>query len=221
MGENLTPLIGDFGSVKALPQASSDVPGSGHSPLYQPPESIQSGRYSVAGDLYQAGMLLYQLVGGYLPYDEISWLNKNQKRKYESMSDNIDRCVFATECLRKRISAGRVLVIGSIPPWISGPLKSVIRKAAHKDPSKRFQSASEFAAKLIAAMSKSPDWTFVCGCPTLQSAKGGTEFRVVDTGTVSDYSVEKRRNAGWRRDNKLGNGVLADMICAVEAASGW
>src|SRR5208337_4145178 len=38
-----TPLIADFGSVRQLAEGETDVPASGHSALYRPPESFQTG----------------------------------------------------------------------------------------------------------------------------------------------------------------------------------
>jgi eukaryotic-like serine/threonine-protein kinase len=68
-------IIGDFGSVKRIPDGQTTVPGSGQSLIYRPPESAQASVYGVTGDIYQVGVLLYQLLGGNLPYEESAWLN--------------------------------------------------------------------------------------------------------------------------------------------------
>jgi serine/threonine protein kinase len=53
-------VIGDFGSVKKVPNGDGAVPGSGHSVLYRPLESITIGKYGYSGDIYQLGIVLYQ-----------------------------------------------------------------------------------------------------------------------------------------------------------------
>ena len=83
----MSVLIGDFGSVKKIPEDTSTVPGSGHSLIYTPPESITSGKYGIPGDIYQIGMVLYQTLGGHLPYEESVWLNSRELKKYREMNE--------------------------------------------------------------------------------------------------------------------------------------
>jgi eukaryotic-like serine/threonine-protein kinase len=79
-------VIGDFGSLVELPQSSTQVSASLHAALYVPPESIKSGTYSVQGDIYQCGLVFYQLLGGKLPYDEDYWMDIKQIRKYKALT---------------------------------------------------------------------------------------------------------------------------------------
>jgi len=82
------PLIADFGSVKKIPEARGAVSGSKHSILYQPPEAFDPGEYYFNSDLYQAGVVGYELVGGDLPTDATAWLNRKQLREYRASSRN-------------------------------------------------------------------------------------------------------------------------------------
>jgi serine/threonine protein kinase len=70
IGKYKRALIGDFGSVKKVPEERISVPGSGHSLIYTPPESITSGQYGISGDIYQVGIVLFQTLGGAFPYEE-------------------------------------------------------------------------------------------------------------------------------------------------------
>jgi len=99
-------VIGDFGSVKKIPHGNTSVPGSGHSLIYTPPESISSGLYGIPGDIYQVGIVLFQMLGGRLPYEEFAWLNSRELSKYRAIPDEIDRQIFATECIKNKIEAG-------------------------------------------------------------------------------------------------------------------
>ena len=59
-----TPRIADFGTVRILNQGSAVTTASRHSGLYRPPETFASNQYSRAGDVYQVGLVAYQLLGG-------------------------------------------------------------------------------------------------------------------------------------------------------------
>ncbi len=78
-------VIGDFGSVKRIPEGRSEIPASSHTLLYRPPETISGNVYGVTGDIYQAGIVLYQLLGGHLPYDGMAWLSKKELLQFRAL----------------------------------------------------------------------------------------------------------------------------------------
>ena len=121
--------IGDFGSVRRLPEGSNSVPGSGHSLLYRPPESVCSGTYGIEGDVYQVGLLLYQLLGGLLPYEEIAWLNEDEREQYSAIVDDFERSKFVDDILKRKITAGTIASLDSLPPWVDAQLSKTIRKS--------------------------------------------------------------------------------------------
>lgn len=94
-------VIGDFGSVKRLPETETTIPASSHSLLYRPPETIVTNSFGIAGDVYQCGLVLYQLLGGTLSYDGLAWLSKRELTQLETMAtplnqeDFVDRCIKA------------------------------------------------------------------------------------------------------------------------------
>jgi len=205
-------IIGDFGSIKHIPAKEESIPASGHAVLYRPPESIGSNCYGFCGDIYQSVIVLYQLLGGSLPYDEVSWLNKAQRKSYDEFSCDADKSIFADECLKARISNGKILDISSLPPWVPDCLKRTIRKATHIEPSKRFQSASAFHVHLNNLRSKIPDWQIQGGLPT---RSGVTAYRVVEEN--NRLFIQKRRNAGaWRRDNSFNGSTIRELVAEVE-----
>ena len=121
-------IIGDFGSVKRIPDGHATVPGSGHSLIYRPPESITTNTYGIAGDIYQVGILLYQLLGGSLPYEEVAWLNSRQQREYKRIADPIDQQIFAADAIKNRITSRRILDLHSLPPWVCTQLRRTLSK---------------------------------------------------------------------------------------------
>jgi serine/threonine protein kinase len=64
--EGGVPRIADFGSVKKLAVGCLDTTATRHSVLYRPPESFGSNRYDLKGEVYQLGLVTYQLLGGTL-----------------------------------------------------------------------------------------------------------------------------------------------------------
>ncbi len=92
-------VIGDFGSVKKIPEDNIAIPGSRHSLIYRPPESVLSNEYGLLGDIYQVGIVLYQLLGGFLPDVEIDWLNKKQQKEYLMYDDEVYQQLYAKQIM--------------------------------------------------------------------------------------------------------------------------
>jgi serine/threonine protein kinase len=192
-------VIGDFGSVKKLPEHDDIVPGSGHSLLYRPPESCHAGMYNTTGDLYQCGIILYQLLGGFLPYDEVSWLNRSELNHYNSLNDGVDRSVFVDQVLIRKIQKGKILQIEKLPPWTPKSLHRLIRKATNSNPQKRFTSAADFLAQLHKFRSNMVDWRIVDGSPTLFLKD--RHIRLCKDHQTGLYRIEQDKGKGWRTDN--------------------
>jgi len=206
--------IGDFGSVRRLPEGNDSVPGSGHSLLYRPPESVWSGTYGVEGDVYQVGLLLYQLLGGLLPYEEVAWLNNDQRQRYSAIVDDFERSKFVDDILKKKITNGTIASLDSLPPWVDAQLSRTIRKATNTDPTRRFSSASEFLNRLRSIALKAPDWSIVDGLPLLRRRR---TYRLVSASDGSGFFAQKKCPLGWRQVKSIPNGNLADVVSAVNA----
>ncbi len=207
-------IIGDFGSVKKIPKGNTSVPGSGHSLIYTPPESITSGLYGVPGDIYQVGMVLFQLLGGRLPYEESSWLNSRDLKKYRSIGDEIDKQLFARECIKKKIEKGKIVVLSTLPPWVCTPLQRTISKACNIAPAKRYQSCSEFLARLNSISGVVHDWVIEAGIPT--RICNNTRYRVAYNSKKEIHFVEKDKSSGWRKDNSFEGSSLKELVEEIE-----
>jgi eukaryotic-like serine/threonine-protein kinase len=206
-------IIGDFGSVASLPEGADSVAASQHSVLYRPPESVETNAYTTFGDIYQTGVVLFQLLGGRLPYNEVEWLDRKQREQYNQLNYPENTC-FADQCLLERIRRDRLLDFTSLHPWTSDKLKRVVRKATHLDPFKRFSSAADFLVKLTEALTSLKDWVLQDGCLTLS---GPTSYRIIKQNSV--YRAQKRKtSAEWRNDNTLDTrNDLRQLILDIEA----
>ena len=207
-------IIGDFGSIKHMPEGHKSIPASNHAVLYRPPESIQTNSYGFEGDIYQCGLILYQLLGGSLPYDEISWLTKSEKRTYDDLDTDADKSIYADQCIKSRIKKGKVVDISSLPPWVPDKLKRAIRKSVHVDPSKRFATASAFHVYLNNIRAEVPDWALIDGVLVL---RGNTSIRILSDDDGQPYVQKSRNGSPWRRDNSFQAGTLSELVAQIDA----
>lgn len=216
LSDSKEAVIGDFGSVKKINPGSIGVPGSRHSLIYMPPESFDGGLYSRAGDIYQIGILLYQLLGGYLPYGEQKWLNHRELIKYNKMTDWADKSIFVGSVLKKKIQKSAILNMKTLPPWVCAPLHRIINIASNSDPSKRFASAGDFISKLHSIKSQVLDWQIVDNALTLL---GRRSFRLLHDKKTKLYFVEKKISTGWRRANSFNLKSLKEQVESVVRVS--
>lgn len=206
-------IIGDFGSVKKIPDGNSTVPGSGHSLIYTPPESISSGLFGVPGDLYQVGVVFYQILGGKFPYEESACLSKSDLKEYRNIPDEIDRQIFATVCIKKKIKRGKIIDITTLPPWVCAPLRRTISKACNSQPQNRYQSCSEFLARINSIRGKIHDWKIKDGYPLRQ---GNYKYRILFDNKNSQHFVQKDKGSGWRKDNSFQGLGLQEIVSEIE-----
>ena len=213
IADDYKAIIGDFGSVKKIPEGNSTVPGSGHSLIYTPPESISSGLFGISGDLYQAGVVFYQILGGKFPYEESSWLNKSDLNRYRCIPDEINRQIFASECIKKKIKRGKIVDPTTLPPWVCVPLRRTISKACNVQPEKRYQSCSEFLARLNSIHDQIHDWKIKDGYPLRQ---GACRYRILFDNKKSQHFVQKDKGSGWRKDNSFQGQDLQAIVAEIE-----
>ncbi len=122
----------DFGIAKAVglddDQLTLTTAGQlPHSPAYASPEQTSPDTpVTAASDVYQLGLIAYELLAGQRAY---------------------------TEADRKRIHAGEAVPLTQTPQWaaIPAPLRGVIERALSLDPADRYPDAAAFADALAEA----------------------------------------------------------------------
>jgi eukaryotic-like serine/threonine-protein kinase len=203
-------MIGDFGSVVACDEKGYANCLTKHSLIYRPPETVQSNSYFKSSDVYQLGILLYQLLGGSLPYSERDWLTPRQQAKYDELA-GFDQQDFATKIIEQRITAGKVLDYASLPEVVPGSLKSIIRQCLRTKPEDRYQSCADLSAALNNLRGNVHDWVFD-EHPILR--KKGKMIRILDIN--SKIIIEKDTGTGWRRQHALKPATLAEAYRVAE-----
>lgn len=208
-------VIGDFGSVVQIGDEDFANSLSKHAIIYRPPEDFDGSRYFRQGDVYQLGIVFYQLLGGTLPYDIEEWLTPKQVADGKKLQD-VDRQVFYNSLIEACICSGKVLNLDSLPDCVPGTLKRLLRKACHLDKDCRYPTAADFLATLNNIRPRVFDWRLSGDILTLRD--GGRAYRVVPSG--GQFHVEKQVASGWRRQHELTSEKRKDAIAGVERVIG-
>lgn len=205
--------IGDFGSVRAIPEGSDEVVGSGHSALYRPPESFRDDTYSKLGDVYQCGIVLFQLVGGSLPYEDTHWLDKEGKKCWDAAGDDAfakSKCV--DDSIERLARRRKLLDRATLPPTVPPAMVRALRKATHPAPEARFRSSAHFLSELSNIRAKTLDWLW--NQDEAHTIAVDCRFRVVPAGRGL-HRAECDKGSGWRRVQGLGDALPHDLAGAL------
>ena len=144
--------VTDFGISRVLSgdhtlgTADGQVLGT---PAYMSPEQARSAELTQASDVYSAGVMLYELLSGHLP-----WTGAET----------------ATELLLKRLREDpRPLT--SIAPQVPDNLAAVVMRAIEREPEKRYASAEDFGVAIATACADAwgPSWLDFAGVSIIGS----------------------------------------------------
>ncbi|RVJ79207.1 serine/threonine protein kinase [Sinorhizobium meliloti] len=204
-------LIGDFGSVVAQNDDGYAQTLTKHSLLYRPPEELALRRSFRQGDIYQLGMVLFQLLGGTLHYHERAWLTAKQQKKYDEKM-GFEQQSYAAEVIEGKIAKGKLLDFHSLPPWVPASLITAIRKSCALDYTKRHSTAADFCASLNNLRSRMPDWRVDQDVILRRPKK---QIRIVEgrKGLV----IEKRVKGDWRAERQLRPADWKEAVNIAEA----
>lgn len=128
---NLNIRVIDFG-LSNSPPADHKMHRQCGSPAYASPELLLGKEYTFASDIWSAGIVLYAMVTGYLPFEETSISKLAQKIVYTEVNypSNISPLLkdLLTKLLqkdyRKRIAIDEILA----HPWISQQVELIQKK---------------------------------------------------------------------------------------------
>lgn len=162
------PKLTDFGSVARINKASDFTTASKHSALYVPPEGWnEPSEYGIASDIYQVGMVFYELLNGALPYCSESWLDNDAKKQLKqdtcnfSDLESFDRDQMVNQSIARR--SRKRMLLSAIPEkaYLDRTIKAIYNKATNPDPSQRFTSTIEMISSLSPL--SYPNWKYENG----------------------------------------------------------
>lgn len=130
IGQQGRPKLSDFGIAKVLNEVGMTTTGSlVGSPNYMSPEQADGLHTDHRTDLYSAGIVLYRLVTGTLPF----------------------RGGTPIETIRK-VSAGEYIDPTEIAPECAGSIAGIIRRALSRDLDSRYQTAEEMLNDIMTVL---------------------------------------------------------------------
>ncbi|MCX5570693.1 protein kinase domain-containing protein [Kaistia nematophila] len=206
------PLIADFGSVRQLIEGETDLPASGHSALYRPPESFETRRYAASGDIYQIGLVTYQLLGGTLPYSPFEYFKTSDHREYSKIVDDFDKSQFEDGVIHRRAASGTLMKFNSLPPWVGVGAKNALRDMTHFNIDKRLRSMADVAAVLTRIRADIADWRWVGDIARLERNDRVIELRPIGDGI---FEPMQAKGGSFRRIPAQANGLLKDLVSQV------
>jgi eukaryotic-like serine/threonine-protein kinase len=208
-----TPQIADFGSVRMLSDGASHVTASRHSILFRPPESFATGEYTAQGDIYQIGMVLYQLFGGSLPYDGLEYFASKDRKQLALIADPVDRSIFVDGVIRNRAESGRLFRYDSLPPWITATARRALRDMICPDPLRRCNSVADVAASLTQLRAAMENWKWNGDVAVLRTEGKKLELRRLDEGGDLYQAYQtKSADAAFRRVPGSKPASLAEVL---------
>jgi len=171
-------FLADFGSVKKIPTGSEYVTASKFSFLYRPPEVVVDGHYYKQSDIYQVGIILYQVLGGWFPLNRSEkWIPMKFIGKYNQLSP-VDQQVFLNNIIDEMIVKGKLLNLDSLPNYINKRLKSIIRSATAADIKNRYANCADFLKALYNYQKDSKSWKEDNGIIYAYSEKKKKDYRI-------------------------------------------
>jgi eukaryotic-like serine/threonine-protein kinase len=155
------PRIIDFGLAKGMTPA---VPGETFftqvgaflgTPGYMSPEQANPNVYNnvdTRTDVYSLGVVLYELLTGYLPFDTAMWKQQRLDEVLRQLRETDPQRPSTRVSANQETSAARAEARGTQPgqlvSFLRGDLDWITLKALEKERARRYGTASEFAADI-------------------------------------------------------------------------
>lgn len=207
--QSLRPYIADFGSIKKIPDKKVSVVASKNTFFYKPCETIISEIYTKQSDIYQVGVVLFQLLNGRFPNAPADWLNEKQRKKLNIISGDFAKWNYIEECISRKIVGGNLLDNNTLPIYIDTTLKRIINKATNKDLTKRYRSCTEFLKALFDYSKNAKDWKTEDEIIWVTD-KNQNQYKIYQG--KKGYLLETKKKGGnWRKDNNH-SGKLHEII---------
>jgi serine/threonine-protein kinase len=143
----------DFGIAKLLEDdaypAETRTTARVMTPEYASPEQVRGAAVTTASDVYSLGVVLYELLTGHRPY-EVARLSPSEveqvicKTEPPRPSTVVMLATSAKTATPEFVSTARSTQPETLQRRLAGDLDTIVLKALHKDPARRYASAEQF-----------------------------------------------------------------------------
>lgn len=224
-GDHCIAKLGDFGSATRLEEGNNNAPAVFVTKLYLPLEGVTGDKvHSVQSDVYQAGVILAELLCGALPYAESSYLDQQARKEIKEFGgktlqdiDSYDASKLVDRAIARKVQKNKLIDLLNWPPFVSRSLKSVVLKATNSDISKRYGTAADMLSELDAI--SCPDWNTQDSDTYLKAlAWKDRDWKIVER-PKGGYEV-KRSKLGvdkWRRVGRTHLTIQSAISAIVKA----
>ena len=189
----------DFGLAKLLaPNAASGTPASRTAtrwmtPEYAAPEQVRGEAVSTLTDVYQLGVVLYELLSGHLPFAD-------HTRGFH----DLERAILDQEPKLPSAATGDA----SVGRELRGDLDAIVMMALHKEPERRYQSALAMhddvvrfrAGQTVSARPDGAAYRLKKFVRRNRAAVGAASVTVVALVAATVFSLGQAREAERQRD---------------------
>lgn len=211
---NLTdnrPIIADLGAIKKIDKADGFVTASKSTSLYLPPEAILKNEYYFQSDIYQVGIILFQLLGGFFPVnDPYKWLSSREEKQINAIRNSRDRHKKFDELIGKKILKGNLADTSTLPFYLDPAFKRVLNKALHYHFDNRYQNTSLFLKAVHQLLRNYPE--YIEGTDKLLiKHENGKEFQIYRNASREIVLEKKISKKEWRKDNSH-NGTIESAL---------
>lgn len=200
--ESKQPLISDFGSIKRFDQNLGQVSGSKTTLVYTPKEVFEFNKYTTQSDIYQIGVTMFQILGGYFPGAYFDWLSEKEKQKFKQISGAYEQSVFLDKVIHRLVTRNKLLNYDSLPKYVNSGIIKVIKKATHPKLNIRYANTGEFMNELFKVQKRLVNWKEEDSI-LIATKMNGDNYRIVNG--KKGFSIEKLGNKSWRRSGDFNN----------------
>ena len=210
------PIIADLGAVKKIEKANESVTASKSTVYYLPPESVFANEYYFQSDIYQVGIILFQLLGGHFPLESpTDWFNRKELKAYSEIRNSMEKQSKLDEIIASKITSGKIINTDTLPDHLDTPFKKVIKRATNFHYEKRYSNPYAFLKDVHNLLRNQPDYV-EDGKELFIKHNRGKEFKISEN-VNGQIILEKRIGTkAWRKDNSH-NGTKKSAIAVAKA----
>jgi eukaryotic-like serine/threonine-protein kinase len=208
------PIIADLGAVKKIDTANGCVTASKSTYLYLPPESVLNNEYYFQSDIYQVGIIMFQLLGGFFPInDQLKWLTKRESKRLDLIRNTSEKYNQFDGIIGGKIVKGNIADTDTLPYYLDSGFKRVLNKALNFQHDKRFKNTSLFLKEIHHLQRNCPEYIAETDRLIIVH-EDGKQYQIYQNCKKEIVLEKSIANGLWRKDNSHNGSVKSALSIA-------